>query len=190
MPVTQTDVVNSALVKLGTDTISDISENNKAANTMRAIYDLSMDEVLRAHPWNFAIKRAVLAPTSDTPDFGYDYEYDLPSDCLRAWTLYSDTGIDDIDWVVEGRKILTDEESVSLIYIYRNDDPAAWDACFAEAFSWYLAWKASYALTQSSTVSQLMERGYKASLSEARSMDGMEGKIQGLEADIWSKARR
>jgi hypothetical protein len=104
--------------------------------------------------------------------------------------MYSDTGIDDIDWVVEGRKILTDEDTLSIIYIYRNTDPASWDACFAEAFSWYLAWKASYALTQSTQVSQLMERGYKMSLSEARSMDGMEGKIQGLEADIWSKVRR
>lgn len=185
MPVTQVSVCNSALVKVGADRISSITQNTKSAILLNAIFNQTRDNVLRAHPWNFAMKRATLAPTSTTPEFEWDYQYDKPSDMLRVWETYPD----DIPHIIEGEKILTDESSLDVRYIYRQDDPATWDACFAEALAWNLAEQIALALTGSLNIQKACADGYKRALAEARSMDGMEGAIKGLEIDDWILAR-
>ena len=186
MPVTQVSICNSALIKIGADIISSITQDCRAANLLNALWDQERDCVLRAHPWNFAIKRATLSPTSDAPDSEYDYEYDIPNDCLRVLTTYPDS----VDFVVEDSKILSDDDELSVIYIYRNENMSSWDACFAEAFAWKLAKECAYALTQSAALISVCEDGYRKALAEARSMDGAEGVLKRLEADEWILARR
>lgn len=175
-----------ALVKVGADRISAITQDVKRAVLLNAIYDTARDATLRAHPWNFAIKRVTIAPTSDEPEWGYAYEYDLPNDCLKIL----DTDPNDIEHVIEGRKLRTDESELDIRYIYRHESEADWDPCFVEALSWRLARDISYALTQSSTVREQCEAGYRAALAEARSMDGTEGTLPGIESDEWTDARR
>lgn len=186
MPVTVVSVCNSALVKVGADRISSITQDTKSAKILNAIFNTVRDDVLRAHRWNFAMTRATLAPTGTEPDFEYDYQYDLPSDCLRIVETYPD----DIDFVVEGRTILSNESELSVVYIRRNEDPASWDSCFAEALAWRLAREVAYNLTQSNALVKQCDDAYKAQLAEARSIDGAEGIIKGLEADVWTRARR
>ena len=53
-------------------------------------YDLKRQAALRAHPWKFAIKRAVLTPTTTPPPFGYLYAYNLPNDYIRKVTIGND----------------------------------------------------------------------------------------------------
>ena len=187
MPVSAVSIANSALVKLGADRISSLTQETRAAQLINAIYDQVRDQVLRDHPWNFALTRVTLAPNSTTPAFEYLYTYDLPSDCLKAYRTYPDT----IDWVVEGRTILCNEaEELNLQYVYRHEDESSWSADFAEAFAWKLAAETAYALTQSSTKEAACAQGYVRALAEARSMDGMEGTLRGLQADTWLDARR
>ncbi len=131
------------------------------------------------------MKRATLAATGTTPDFEWDFAYDLPSDCLRVVEIYPG----DIDFTVENSQILSDEDGIDVNYIFRNDDPSSWDSCFAEALAWKLAHLISYALTQSASLVGICEKSYEKKLSEARSMDGAEGVLKGLEADFWLKAR-
>lgn len=187
MAVSQVSICNSALIKVGADTISSITQETKSARLLNAIWSQVSDAVLRAHPWNFAIKRVTLAPNATTPDWGYDYQYDLPNDLLRLL----DVEPHNIDYVVEGnRQILTDETELDVLYIYRNTDPSSWDPLFAEALAWKLGETIGYALTQSSKVVELCRESYRQALAEARSMDGAEGIIKGLEADTWTDARR
>lgn len=184
--VTEVEIANSALTKVGADVISSLNQNVRQAKILKRIFYLVRDDVLRAHPWNFAIKRATIYPNGSTPGFGYDYEYDLPNDCLRVL----DTDPEYAKFVIEGRKLLTNYEEIGIRYIYRNEDPSSWDACFAEAFAWRLARELSYALAQSSALTELCTKGYQAALSEARSIDGAEGVLEGLIADEWILARR
>jgi hypothetical protein len=193
MTVTAVSVANSALVKVGADRISALTENVQGARLINTIFEPVRDEVLRAHPWNFAIKRALLAPTSTTPTFEYDYEYDLPADVLRVLTIaenIDDDGTDDLKWDVEGRNLLCDISAVYIKYIKRAEDWSEWDNVFAEAMAWRLAWGVAYALTQSSSVVKLMETGYKAAIAQARSFDGMEGSVKILIADTWIDSRK
>jgi hypothetical protein len=186
MAVSKTSICNSALVKVGAERISSITQDTKRAIILNAIYDQVRDSVLRAHRWNFAIKRVALAPTAAVPAFGYNFEYDLPNDCLRLL----DTDPDDIDFVIEERKIRTDEPTLDVLYIFQNIDESSWDSCFAEAMAWRLASEISYNLTQSSTVAAFCDKKYKEVLAEARSMDGAEGPLKGIEADTWTGSRR
>lgn len=189
MSVSRLSVCNSALVKVGAERISDISEENKRAKVLSAIYETTRDYVLRAHPWHFATKRVILAPTATTPDFGYQYEYDIPSDCLkvRDCQVYCR---EDIDFKVEGGKIRTDWSEINVLYTFRQDDESEWDSCFAEAMAWSLATQIAYNLTQSVTLSQQCESKYKSMLAEARSMNGSEGVLDGFIADTWTLSRR
>lgn len=67
------EVANSALYKLGATKITSLSDASKEARICNDRVDLCKKAVLCLHPWNFAIKRAVLLPISytivgDAPD--------------------------------------------------------------------------------------------------------------------------
>jgi hypothetical protein len=57
------DIDNKALRILGAPAITDsdlTNESNESARILNDVYDSIRDEVLKEHPWNFAIKRATL----------------------------------------------------------------------------------------------------------------------------------
>ena len=70
-------------------------------------FDDSRDEILAAHKWNYAKKRAFALQTTD-PLFGYDNAFTKPADCLKVWIVEQDPLA---KFEVEGGLILTDEGS-------------------------------------------------------------------------------
>ena len=185
--LSEEDVVNSALIKLGSERISSLSEQTPPAIAANEIFDTIRDEVLRAHPWNFATKRTTLSPNSTTPDFEYDYTYDLPSDLLRVWDVYPD----DIVYSIEAdRTLLSNESEMEIVYIYRNENPEYWDSMFGEALAWRLAKELCYKITASLSLVEHCTREYEKQLALARSTDGTEGVLRALVADDWTRARR
>lgn len=187
--VSEVSVCNSALAKIGADRITALTDGTKAAIILNELFEQIRDEVLRSHPWNFAKKRVELTQDATTPAFGYAYRYALPSDCLRVLA----TEYDDTEYVIESdsgiRYILTDEDTMKILYIQRITDPTMWDAMFCEALAWRLAESVVYALTQSSSLLEQVRNGYKDSIKFARSMNGQEGTLKGIVADTWTNAR-
>tara|TARA_R100001530_G_scaffold114015_1_gene80959 strand:+ start:206 stop:1021 length:816 start_codon:yes stop_codon:yes gene_type:complete len=61
MASSEVAICNSALIKLGAAEISSLSDTNKRAQLCNAQYSKLRDELLRSHPWNFAIGRKVLS---------------------------------------------------------------------------------------------------------------------------------
>jgi hypothetical protein len=55
--ISQTRVANHALQKLGAQLISSMNEDTREARTVNACYSILRDRELRAHSWNFSIKR-------------------------------------------------------------------------------------------------------------------------------------
>lgn len=190
MAITQVGICNSALAKVGQAPISSLTQETRAAQILNSIWDLVQDELLASHPWNFALKRAALTPTSDTPAYEFDYEYDIPNDCLRVLESETDFTASGVDWMVEGRKILTNEETLNIRYIYRNEDFNSWSGPFAEVMAWRLAQDIAFALTQSTEREKSCAEQYQRALSLARSTDAAEGIMRGLIADEWTSARR
>ena len=81
------DIVNRALLRLGQETVIDLTEDNERARAANALYNSVRDTLLSTYRWNFATKRAILEACELTPAFGFKYQYDLPSDFLRLISL-------------------------------------------------------------------------------------------------------
>jgi len=181
----QTDICNRALSMIGANTIATIDEESTEAIKCRIVYDQIRDETLRCYPWNFAIKRASLSRLSSVPVFGYTYEFQLPNDCLRVLDL-SDT---DVEFKIEGRKLLCDSASVSIRYIKREPITGIYDALFVGAFAARLASELAYAISKSKTLANMAMEVFKDRLAEAKAIDSQEGTPIPFEVSEWEESR-
>ena len=164
-------ICNSALNQLGASSITALTENSKNARICNERYETVRDAVYRSHPWNCLVKRVQLAQDSDTPAWGFSYQYTLPSDCLRVLQIKDYNS----DYKIEGRKLLIDESEVYLIYLAMESDVNQLDILLRETISACLAQDIAYAITSNLQVAKLMAEKYQAKLSEARHTDASEG---------------
>lgn len=169
----EVDIINSALNMVGASNIIARTEDSKSARVTNQRYDYVRDSVLRAHPWNCAVIRTTLAKDEQSPTWGFENQFTLPTDpyCLRVLNL----DVLDIDFTVEGRKIHCDETTLNLQYIARITDPNEYDQLLIEVIAARLAADTSFALVQSSTLTATMFDLYERKLSEARFIDATEG---------------
>jgi len=179
-------IVNSALIKLGADTISALTEDSPEARAANARYESLRDEVLRAHPWNFALVRAELARLLDAPLFGAAHHYQLPADCLRVMAT---EGAEPFE--IEGNRLLTDAESARILYVRRVADPNLFDAMFRETLALRIAADLAYKLVSSTTLAQSMMQLYREHLALTRSADAQEGDgHRRIAAELWLDSRQ
>lgn len=179
-------IVNSGLIKVGADPITSLADDSVEARAANSQYEKLRDEVLRAHPWNFAIARSRLARLAEAPPFGFSFQYQLPVDSLRVLTMNEGRS----RFEIEGRRLLTDEESADIVFVRRVTDPNEFDAMFREALAYRIAADLAYPLANSTTLSSAMMQLYRDALALARSVDGQESGAQRvLEASAWIEAR-
>jgi hypothetical protein len=186
----EVDICNSALNAIGASNIIALTEDSRSGRLCNQRYTFVRDSVFRAHPWNCLIKRVELAQDSDAPSWEYAYSYQLPADpyCLRVLEVEGeDLGI---QYVIEGRKILTDEGTVKIRYIARVTDPTEYDAGLIETLSAALAAELAYPIANSNGLAQNMYSIYQAKLSEARFVDATEGTPDEIIATDFVNARR
>ena len=164
-------ICNSALNQLGASSITALTENSKNARICNERYETIRDAVYRSHPWNCLVKRVQLAQDSDTPAWGFSYQYTLPSDCLRVLQIKDYNS----DYKIEGRKLLIEQSEVYLIYLAIETDVNQLDILLRETISAALSQDIAYAITSNLQVAKLMAEKYQAKLSEARHTDASEG---------------
>ena len=176
------DICNNALIDLGASAISSLTEDSKAARLCNQRFDSIRDTVFRFHPWNCLVNRASLAADTATPAFEYSYQYTLPTDpyCLRV------LGLETADFLfkVEGRKILTNETTVNIIYVARVLDTNEYDFGLIETLSAALAASLAYPLIGSVSLSQQMKANYDQKLIESRFVDATEGSPGNIITDV------
>lgn len=177
-------VANRALTKLGAARITSLADDNKQARAVSSCFDDLRDAELRAHRWEFSLKRVELPALLTAPTFGYQYQYQTPSDFLKLDMVddrFPDVYLDGyvnkefLDWVLEGNKILTDIGApLKLRYVARIEDPNEWDALFREALSCRIAAELAEDLTQSTGKRQQAWDEYKQAVREAVKAGGIE----------------
>lgn len=120
-------ICNMGLLKFGDMTITALSDATREARACNVLYPLLRDQLTYMYPWNFAMARAdISAHRADDPDFGYDYAFTVPADCLRVWELYGGA-----EWAVEGDKLLTNqEEEIYIRYIKRQEETGRFNPAF------------------------------------------------------------
>mgnify|MGYP000359490719 FL=1 len=186
------NMCNSALNLLGASTISALTDDTKNARLCNQRYEPVRNRVFRSHAWNCLHKRVQLAQNSTAPVIEYDYAYLLPSDCLRVLKIHNGT-TDSIqtalDYKIEGRNILTDIDTIYLIYIALDTDPNNYDTYLRESISHQLAADICYAITNNATLAnQYMTRADER-LREARFIDATENSLGTVEANEFTDAR-
>jgi hypothetical protein len=193
-------IINRALSKLGTNRCTSRTDvSNKGAREADACFDIVRDAELRRRLWRFALARAPLSALSSVPDFGYAYEYQLPSDCLRvvmvgeSWapSLTDYRSSDESLFSIEGRKLLTDLPApLSIRYVKRITDAGLFDACFVESLAARLAYEMADAITGSTSKKESMFSDYRLTLDEALSANAVEMPPEPILDDTWVMGRR
>ena len=179
------DICNGALNQLGATTILSLTEDSKNARLCNSRFTQVRDAVFRSHPWNCLQKRIQLAADTDTPAWGFTQQYTLPADCLRVLTILDY----DADYKIEGRKILTDNSTMKILYVARIEDPNQYDELLRETLSASLAADIAYAITSSNPTATNMYNLFQDKLKEARFVDATEGQNMNPEkgmADVMS----
>ncbi len=173
MAISQVDICNAALIKIGQDIpIAAMSESSKAARAFTRVWDRILELVLSEYPWPFTVKTQALALVSEDAPAGWAYRYAYPSDCV---TLLAVTDGDSAaaaltgspwnpDWLnafmlqrnmryafqtaygEQSQSIVSDLESAFAIYASRVTEVGRFSPKFAEALICRLAWEVAPAL--------------------------------------------
>ena len=165
------DICNGALNQLGATTILSLTEDSKNARLCNSRYTQVRDALFRSHPWNCLQKRIQIAADTTAPAWGFSFAYTLPADCLRLLKILDY----DSNYKVEGRKILSNTDTMKILYIGRITDPNEYDELLRETLSASLAADIAYGVTSSNPVAQNMYTLFQDKLRDARFVDSTEG---------------
>lgn len=184
------DIANFALALYGEPPITALDEDNRAARVMNLQFDGVRDAVLRAHKWNFAIKRARPGPLAATPDFGFARAFPLPTDFLKMIDFNAvNQDFYQMEQVDDQRVIVTDSSIAEIKYVARVTNTTLYDTLFIQALAARLASDTVYAVTNSAALEDTLWDRYEMKLAEARSMDGQENPPEQIESDDFLIAR-
>jgi len=187
----ETSIANLCLTRLGADRITNIdTEESENANKIRAVFDFLRDEVLRSHPWNFAVARVNFNKLVTTPLYGFSAQFQIPNNVLRI--LPRGTGSDSnlaSDYKIEGDKILTNDSTFKCKCILRIEDTTKWDAAFVEVFATRLQAELAYAIINNRGIASDLFALYLSKLRAAKAYDAMEDTPDQLTADQWIDSR-
>jgi hypothetical protein len=196
MALTKTILCNLALSKIGNERVqlADFdTDTGKIKDQCDLHYEPTLHELVRMHSWGCTKERVQLVDSGNTPTFGWEYEFDLPADCLRPLFLVPTeeaTSVfkPNIDWTVEGRTVLANQEDVWLLYI-KEPAPADMDSLFASAFYTLLASKLAVPIAGDQQLYQtILNEFMSVVMPEARRVNAFEGKESPVIDSDWLEA--
>jgi hypothetical protein len=141
----EVDISNLALSHFGQDASIDAldpPDGSVEAEHAARFLPIARDELLEAHPWQFATRRESLAElVNDRDDWGYRYA--APNDCIKPRQVLPETydSAEDegapFEW--ENGSIYTDEPNAVLVFTKRVTDTTTFSPMFTTTLSWRLA---------------------------------------------------
>jgi len=172
----RTSIINGAVTLLSEQLIANENENSKVARYAKINYDDTRDWLLKRFTWNFATRRRTLN-RSDSPDWGFQYAYALPEDCLRVVKTRDqiENPEDPEPWKIESRVLLTDAAECGIVYIRRVDREGEFDPMFVEVMKARLAYVLAPSFSEEQGKIESIYNLYQARVKEARSVDSFEG---------------
>jgi len=168
----EVSICSNALVRLGGKPISSFQEDSEFAGPCATVWPTVRNMVLRAHPWNCATRRAILAPLVESPAFDFGYQFNLPTDWLK--TLQVGRRNCPITYQQEGRRILANVSGLPLVYIWENTNPGTWDDSMVEAAEILMAAAMAYTVTSSTSLRDSLNQEGQYKLKVAKANDGQD----------------
>lgn len=183
------EIVNQGLILIGEEPILSLTEDSTQAARANAIFNATRDEVLADHFWDSASRKTKLAKLEESPSWGFDNVFQLPSDYIK---LYPNEGdLKGHAWEINGRKLHTDLNSpIKVRYVYRVEDPNEFSAGISWCVSVRLAWKLAITISGDSKKANEMFKLYREdALPNARYQDAVSSQNKSLEANEWVESR-
>lgn len=178
--MTETGLCNLALDILHEGPINSIEDDEPNARRFMRSFAALRDSFLASHPWNFAVRRAALPASAETPFFGWDYKYLLPGDCLRLLPLQEDGQMHGahIAHEVEDGFVLTDAKPpLQIRYVRRVESVGQWSPQAVTAFASFLAANLAHAVTGKASYARFAAERFDEEFKRAKRIDGLEGSL-------------
>jgi len=186
MAITKVNICNQALVFLGEKTIISLDDNTRQGELCSTFFDNTRDTLLRSHPWNFALKRMALTRDTVVP-YGneWDYQFILPANYLRVLNTIPQR----IPYRIEGNRLLTNESTMGIRYIYRNEDYNSWSPDFAQLVAARLALLLAHTITTKTGLITQAFQWLKMVTQETKGIESQEGSPETINSDNLIDAR-
>lgn len=162
---TAVQICSRALVLLGQRPISSFDEVGASGQVVNTLYESTLNALISAHRWSFTKKKARLARLVETPQNTWNYKFQLPADMLSILGTSDRSEFD-----VFGDKLFSNQEDVSIDYIYRPNE-SFFPPLFTETLEYYLASKFAIPITDSKTNAELYYSLFDRQLKKAKSVD-------------------
>lgn len=188
----ETAICNLALDILKEAPISSIDDQRPIGKWCKRNFATQRDAALSVASWNFARKQVVLTAETTGPDFGWDYSYVLPGDCIRALPLTYDGTVEGspVAHEVAQGKILTNHAGpIKVRYIQRVDNYDAYHPLFIDYLSARLARRMAHWLTGKTSFLQIAAGLMQQAWTEAWTVNAIEGDTPRPADDDWIDAR-
>ena len=172
-------ICNLALARIGVNPITSLTDNTIEARTCNILYEEIAKEVMTEGVFTSTINRAVLNKTTNTPAFGFTYEFQLPTDpkSLRVLAIDEET-TGDHDYRIEGDKLLANISTMEIEYVGYLTDSGSYDEQLKKVIVAKLAADLAYPLTGSAGISDRLYQRYLREFEDAKSVDGQNGSNQ------------
>lgn len=180
-------VCSNALVMLGGAPFSSFDEAKPHVRIAANLYPSVRDDVLRAHTWNCATGRVILAPIAATPAFDFAYQFQVPGDWLR--TLQVGRKGNPIPYRSEGQRLLADVNALPLVYCFRNTVEDTWSTNLIHVIELAMAAKMAYAVTSSSSVRDSYRDEFARELKVAKAIDGQDDPPEEFDSGSFVESR-
>lgn len=186
----EVQVYNAAAAAIGSGTrVTSPDDDTALARSIRGVWEINRRAAIREGSWNFATRRARLAALVTAPEWGFDYQYQLPAGCLRFLEA-SVEGRQVSGYQLEGGKILTDAAApIDIRYLVDVPEPAEWDADFADAFALRIAWAVGTKIAGSNFDKAKVWQQYEDALASSKRVDAAENPPIAQEESDWILAR-
>ncbi len=199
---TKTEIVNLALAMISANLVSNLSDKSDEARLANINDNIARDATLQINEWSWSVKRFMPAKDADTPLFGWGFQFTVPSDILRVLTCerIGDIPVNMIDptfvtqyeqddWQIEDGKILANVDVIYARGIRRVTEEGKYSPLFVNALAAKLGMMMAFPLTQSTTIFEKAAALYAAFVSEAKTMDSIQGRSRRIRNKSLLRAR-
>jgi hypothetical protein len=194
---TQLQLYNGAALHLGERRLVALTDDNELRRSLDDVWEGGdiKDWFLEQGAWNFAMRAVELTYSpSITPDFGYEYAFDKPSDWIRTAGVSSDEYFrTPLDYMDEQDYLFASIDTIYVRYVSNDSeygyDLTRWPPTFVEWCKSYLAYKVALRVTGSATIRDTMYKLQSRLLTEARSRDAMNDAISYPPSGTWTRSR-
>ena len=190
-------IYQQATIHLGESRVNTIVDDTETRRVLDDAWNGVLAEAFLSGDWNFAkANQLLVADATVSPARGYAFAYDYPSDYLRTTAVSPDANFVEPfnDYVDIGEHLHSDQSVIFLEYIrsdLRDDDNVdEWPDYFWRYVAYLLAFEVCERLTQSSGKSDELFRRTRRSLSQAKSIDGINEQGRSIRNSEWLRAQR